>query len=111
MGDSDAAIEELMQDRFFKSIESEIRMQIAHRIDGVPADKQPGYYGLVEFAVKKEEIMAEKSQCKDSTHQASRSTSVFQKPNWPAQKLMPTVRMVAPAPEEDDYPPSAEQSG
>ena len=37
--------------------------------------------------------MAEKSQCK----------------NWPAQKLMP-VRMVVPAPEEDNYPPPAEQS-
>ena len=39
LGDSDAAIEELMQDRFLKSIDSEIRMQIAHQIDGVPADK------------------------------------------------------------------------
>ena len=29
-GDSDAAIEELMQDRFLKSIDNEIRMQIAH---------------------------------------------------------------------------------
>ena len=28
-----------MQDRFFKSIDNEIRMQVAHRIDGVPADK------------------------------------------------------------------------
>ena len=112
LGDSDVAIEELMQDRFLKSIDSEIRMQIAHQIDRVPADKRPGYYGLVKFAVKKEkEIMAEKSQCKDSTHQATRSTSVFWKPNWPAQKPMPSVRMVAPAPEEDDYPPQAEQSG
>ena len=55
--------------------------------------------------------MAEKSQCKDSTHQASRGTSVFWKPNWRAQKQMPSVRMVAPAPEEDDYPPPVEQSG
>ena len=69
-----------------------------------------GYYGLVEFAVEKKEILAEKSQHKDSTHQTPRSTSVFQKQNWPAQKQMPSVRMVAPAPEEDDYPP-AEQSG
>ena len=30
LGDSDAAIKELMQDRFLKSIDSEIRMQIAH---------------------------------------------------------------------------------
>ena len=76
---------------------------------GVPADKQPGYYWLVEFAVKKEkEVLAEKSQCKNSTHQASRGTSVFWKPKWPAQKQMPSVRMVAPAPEEDDYPPPAE---
>ena len=55
--------------------------------------------------------MAAKSQRKDSTHQASRSTSVFQKPNWLAQKQMPSVRMVASAPEEDDYPPPAEQLG
>ena len=67
------AIEELMQDRFLKSIDNEIRMWIAHRIDGVPADKQPGYYGIVEFAVKKEkEILAEKSQHKDSNHQVPR---------------------------------------
>ena len=36
---------------------------------------------------------------------------MFQKPNWPAQKQVPSVRMVAPAPEEDDYPPPAERSG
>ena len=112
LGDSDAANEELMQDRFLKSIDNEIRMRVAHRINWVPADKWPGYYGLVEFAVEKEkEILAEKSQHKDSTHQAPRGTSVFRKPNWPAQKQMPSVRMVAPAPEEDDYPPPAEQSG
>ena len=101
-----------MQDKFFKSIDNEIRMQIAHRIIGVPADRLPGYYGLVEFAVKKEkEILAERQQHKESTHQTSWSTSIFQKPNWPAQKPMPSARMVAPAPEEDDYLPSAEQSG
>ena len=101
-----------MQDRFLKNTDSEIRMQIPHQIYGVPADKQPAYYGLVEFVVEKEkEIMAEKSQHKDSTHQASRSPSVFRKPNWSAQKLMPSVRMVAPTPEEDDYPSPSEQSG
>ena len=103
-----------MQDRFLKNIDSEIRMWIAHQIDGVPADKRPEYYGLVEFefAVKnKKEITAEKSQHKDSTHQATRSTSVFHKPNWSAQKPTPSVRMVAPEPEEDYYPPPAEQSG
>ena len=101
-----------MQDRFLKSINSEIRIQITHQINGVSADKQPGYYGLVEFAVEKEkEILAEKSQHKDSTNQASRGTSVFQKPNWPAQKQVPSVRMVALASEEDYYPPPAEQSG
>ena len=36
---------------------------------------------------------------------------MFRKPIWPAQKQVPSVRMVAPAPEEDDYPPPAEQSG
>ena len=36
---------------------------------------------------------------------------IFQKPNLPAQKPMPSARMVAPAPEEDDYLPSAEQLG
>ena len=36
---------------------------------------------------------------------------MFLKPNWSAQKQMPSVRMVAPTPEEDDYPPSSEQSG
>ena len=39
LGDSDVAIEELMQDRFLKSIDNEIRMWIAYQIDGVPADK------------------------------------------------------------------------
>ena len=58
-----------MQDRFLRSIDNEIRMRIAHQTDGVPADKRPGYYGLVEFAVEKEkEILTEKSQSKDSTH-------------------------------------------
>ena len=101
-----------MQDRFLKSIDNETRMQIAHQIDGVPANRQPGYYGLVEFAVEKEkEILAERQQCKESTHQTSQGTSIFHKPNWPAQKQMPPARMVTPAPEEDDYLPSAEQSG
>ena len=87
-------------------------MWIAHQINEIPADKWPGYCRLAEFAVQKEkEILAEKSQCKDSTQQAPRGTSVFQKPNWPAQKQMPSARMVAPAPEEDDYPPPAEQLG
>ena len=36
---------------------------------------------------------------------------MFLKPNWSAQKQMPSVRMVAPTPEEDDYPPPSEQSG
>ena len=73
LGDSDAAIQELMQDRFPKSIDNKIRMRIAHQIDGVPANRQPGYYGLVEFAVKKEkEILAERQQHKESTHQTSR---------------------------------------
>ena len=36
---------------------------------------------------------------------------MFQKSNWPAQKQVLSVRMVALAPEEDDYPPPAEQSG
>ena len=100
-----------MQDRFHKSIDNEIRMQIVHQIDGVPADKWPGYYGLVEFAVEKEkEILAERSQHKDSTHQVPRGTSVFGKPNCPARKLMPSARIVAPAPEEDDYSPLEEQS-
>ena len=36
---------------------------------------------------------------------------MFWKPNWPAQKQMPSVRKVAPAPEEDDCLPPAEQSG
>ena len=36
---------------------------------------------------------------------------MFWKPNLPAQKQVLTVRMVAQAPEEDDYPPPAEQSG
>ena len=39
LGDSDAAIEELTQDRFLKSIDNEIRMWIAHWIDGVPTDR------------------------------------------------------------------------
>ena len=30
LGDSDATIKELMQDRFFKSIDNEIRMRITH---------------------------------------------------------------------------------
>ena len=60
-----------MQDRFLKSIDNEIRMQIAHQINGVPADKWPGHYRLVESAVEKEkEILAEKGQHKGSTHQA-----------------------------------------
>ena len=100
-----------MQDRFLKSIDNEIRMQIAHRIDGVSTDRQPGYYGLVEFTVKKEkEILAERQQCKESTHQTSGGTSIFWKPNWTAQKPMPSARMVVPAP-EDDYLPSVEQLG
>ena len=112
LGDSDTAIKELMQDRFLKSIDNKIGMQIAYQINGVPADRQPGYYGLVEFAVEKEkEILAERQQHKESTHQTSQGTPIFQKPNWPAQKPMPSARMVAPVPEEDDYLPSAEQSG
>ena len=108
LGNSDAAIEELMQDRFLKSIDNEIRMWI----NGVPADSWPGYYGLVEFAVEKEkEILAERQQCKESIHLTSQSTFIFQKPNWPAQKPMPSARIVAPAPEEDDYLPSEKQLG
>ena len=54
LGDCDAATEELLQDRFLKSVNSDIRMRIAHRIDGVPANEWPGYYKLVEFAIEKE---------------------------------------------------------
>ena len=40
-------------------VDSKIRMQIVHRINGVPAEKKPGHYGLMEFAVEKEkEILA-----------------------------------------------------
>ena len=39
LGDSDTAIEDLMQDRFLKSIDNEIRLWITHRIDGVPANR------------------------------------------------------------------------
>ena len=67
-----------MQDRFLKSVNSNIRMSIAHRIDGVPANEWPGYYKLVEFAIEKEkEILAEKQQCKETTHQNPGGTSVF----------------------------------
>ena len=83
-----------MQDKFLKSIDNEIRMQIAHQINGVPANKRPGYYGLCRLVEKEKEILAEKSQCKDSTHQAPRGTSVFHKPNWLAQKQMPSARMM-----------------
>ena len=70
LGDCDMAIEELMQDRFLKSVDSDIRMRITHRIDGVRANEWPGYYKLVEFAIEKEkEILAEKHQCKETTHQ------------------------------------------
>ena len=59
-----------MQDRFLKSVDSNIRMRIANRIDGVPANEWPGYYKLVEFVIEKEnEILAEKHQCKETTHQ------------------------------------------
>ena len=47
------AIEELLKDRFLKSVDSDIRMGIAHRIDGVPDNEQPGYYKLVEFTMEK----------------------------------------------------------
>ena len=87
-------------------------MRIAHQIDGVPANRLPGYYGLVEFAVEKEkEILAVRQQCKESTHQTSRGTSIFQKPNWTAQKQTPSARMVVPVPEEEDYLPSVGQLG
>ena len=69
LGDCDMAIEELMQDRFLKSVDSNIRMRITHWIDGVPANEWPGYYKL-EFAIEKEkEILAEKHQCKETTYQ------------------------------------------
>ena len=42
-----------MQDRFLKSVDSDIRMRIAHRIDGVPANEWPGYYKVVEFVIEK----------------------------------------------------------
>ena len=70
LGDCDVATEELMQDRFLKSVNSDIRMRIAHRIDRVSADEWPGYYKLVEFAIEKEkEILVEKHQCKETTYQ------------------------------------------
>ena len=63
--------EELMQDRFLISVNSD-------RIDGVPANEWPGYYKLVEFAIEKEkEILAEKHQCKGTTHQNLCGTFVF----------------------------------
>ena len=74
-------------------------------------NKQPGYYGLIEFVVEKEEILTERQQCKESSHLTPHSTSILWKPNWSTQKPMTLARMVAPAPEEDDYPPSAEQLG
>ena len=86
-------------------------MRITHRIDGVPADEWPGYYKLVEFAIEKEkEILAETHQHKKTIHQNSRGTSVFRKPSWMNQKTMPSARMVAPSPEEDDCPNPTEQS-
>ena len=67
-----------MQDRFLKSIDNEIRMQVAHQIDGVPANRQPGYYGLVEFTVKKEkEILAERQQCKEFIIRLHRAPPYF----------------------------------
>ena len=39
LGDSDAAIKELRQNRFLKSIDKEIRMRVAHEINGVPANR------------------------------------------------------------------------
>ena len=51
LGDSDEATEELMQDRFLKSIDGEIGTCIAHWIEGVSAEKKPEFYGLVEFAI------------------------------------------------------------
>ena len=78
LGDCDMAIEELMQDRFLKSVNSNIRMRITHRIDGVPANEWPGYYKLVEFMIEKDkEILAEKQQHKETTHQNPWGTSVF----------------------------------
>ena len=50
------AIEELMQERFLKSVDINIRMMITHRIDGVPANEWPGYYKLVELAEKQQHI-------------------------------------------------------
>ena len=52
-----------------------------------------------------------RQQHKEFTHQTSWSTSIFRKPNWQAQKPMPSARMVAPASEEDDYFPSGGQLG
>ena len=76
--DCDMSIEELMQDRFLKSANSDIRMRIIHRIDGVPAKEQLEYYKLVEFMIEKEkEILVEKQQCKETTHQNLQGTSVF----------------------------------
>ena len=78
LGDCDVAIEELMQDRFLKSVDIDIRMRITHRIDGVPANEWPGYYKLVEFRIEKEkEILVEKQQCKETTYHNLQGISVF----------------------------------
>ena len=57
-----------------------------------------------ELSQQKGEPVGKYSMCLNSA--ANKFCIRF--PNWPAQKQMPSVRMVAPATEEDDYPPPAQ---
>ena len=95
--------ERLLVNCLLQSMHLKLQARVAHLVDGKATAERPAYYKLVKFAAQKEAEInfngAKKTKDSASTLKAmSHFHFNHKKSGLPAT---PTVRMVAPAPEED----------
>ena len=75
--------------------------RVTHVVDKKATGQRPAYYDLVKFAVEKEaEINFEAKKTRDSTLKPKATTHFCFSSKKSMLPAMPTVQMVAPAPEQ-----------